>query len=90
MKMRSSPFCSHHLKIIEAYSILYTSFFIGVQTLGGIFARTMKITSRQETKLTELYSAAAVELSKVNASASSSVTENSSRVGFLGLGGRYV
>ena len=76
------------LQNILSYRISYTSVFIGVQTLGGIFARTMKITSRQETKLTELYSAAAVELSKVNASVSSSVTENGSRVGFLGLGGR--
>jgi len=58
---------------------------MGIQTMGGIFTRTMKITSNEETKLTELYSSASRELSKESKSASKVEMSASGRTGlFLG------
>uniref|UniRef100_A0A7S4S2X3 Fucolectin tachylectin-4 pentraxin-1 domain-containing protein n=1 Tax=Ditylum brightwellii TaxID=49249 RepID=A0A7S4S2X3_9STRA len=57
---------------------------MGNQTLGGVFIRTMKMTSRKETKMSELFSAATVELSKTNKEAMKATASGGFKHGFIG------
>ena len=61
----------------------------GVQTIGGVFIRQMKLTSRASASVTEMYSAASSQLTKTNATASKRTTEVGGRVGIFGIGARY-
>jgi len=58
----------------------------GVQTLGGVFCRTMKITTQSETRLSTLYSAATKEISKTNTDAAKTTTDVGGSVGAFGVG----
>lgn len=60
----------------------------GVQTLGGVFIRTMKISTEEANSLSTLYSTAAARLTATNSEASKTTTTATARKGFLGLGGR--
>ena len=69
---------------------LFSFAFIGDHTVGGVFIRTMKITTKDEKSSTEMYAAASNELTVVNKQASTKQTEATKKVGLFGLGGRYV
>lgn len=60
----------------------------GTQTLGGVFVRNMKITTKQEQTVSELYSAASSKISECNKQAFSTGTDMTARKGFLGVGAR--
>ena len=74
---------------IKAHLIMLVSSITGVQTIGGVFVRQMKITSRASASVTEMYSAASSQLTKTNATASKATFEDGGRAGILGIGKRY-
>ena len=65
-------------------------FVTGVQTLGGVYIRKMKITSREAASVTEMYSAASSQLTKTNAKAAMLSVDAGARVGIFGVGAGYV
>lgn len=58
--------------------------------MGGAFIRSMKITTKEETALTSMYSAAAEQLTKTNSNASKKTTDVGANVGLFGIGAGYV
>ena len=62
-------------------------YFIGTQTLGGVFVRSMKITTKQETSVSEMYSAASSRLTATSSEALKVTTDRTARAGGLFGGG---
>lgn len=60
----------------------------GVQTLGGVFMRSMKITTKEETSLSTMYSSASDQLTKTNAVASKTTKDIGGSYGVFGIGVR--
>jgi len=56
----------------------------GIQTLGGVHIRTMKITSEGKQKLSEMYSTASARLTKTKSEASKVDTSTSAKLGLFG------
>ena len=55
--------------------------------MGGVFVRTMKITTTRATQVSELYNAAAAKLAKANLSAAVGKETAGVNVDVFGLGG---
>jgi len=58
----------------------------GTQTLGGVFVRTMKITTKSEKSVSEMYSAASARLTQTAMEASKTEGEATTKTGLFGLG----
>jgi hypothetical protein len=76
------------LKMCSNESCWALCYFIGTQTLGGVFVRSMKITTTQETSVSEMYSAASSRLTATSSEASQTTFDSTARAGLFGGGVR--